>query len=181
MEIEHIGELDHVPGDEGMALECTGLEELGDGKVNTDYRWEIALAVDFVTWDAADRIVGLHTAKSANCTVAMLDMDSHMEAAADTAAKVMVAVVMFAMSQSQETSLEQGMPFVVEAVALCWRLVATHSTIGARLQTVEITVVAFAYTAEENSATVAGLTQASPAVVLVMIAILEPGDVELLL
>ncbi len=118
-----------------MVLACTDLEELGDGKVDTDYSWEIAPAVDFVTWDAGDRIVGLHVVKSANCTVAMPDTDMHMEAAADTAAKVTAKVVMFALSQSQsqKTSLEQGMPFVVDAVGLCWKLVAAHLTTGAML------------------------------------------------
>ena len=62
MEIGHTEEFDHVPVDEGMAPECIDLGELGDGKVDTDYSWEVALAVDFVTWDAGDRIVGLHTA-----------------------------------------------------------------------------------------------------------------------
>ncbi len=133
MEIEHIGEFDHVPVDEGMALECTDLEELGDGKVDTDYNWEIALAADFVTWDAGDRIVGSHTAKSANCTVAMLDTDRHMGAGADTAAKVTATVVMFAMGPSQKTSLEQEMSFVVDAVALCLRSVAAHLMTGAML------------------------------------------------
>lgn len=63
--------------------------------------------------------MGSHTATSASCIVAMLDRDSHTEAAADTAGKVMATVVMPAMRQCQKISLEQGMSFVVEAVALC--------------------------------------------------------------
>ena len=51
--------------------------------------------------------------------MAMLDRDSHMEAAADTVGKVMATAVMLAMRQCQKNSLELGMSFVVEAVALC--------------------------------------------------------------
>lgn len=49
MEIGHMEEFDHVPVDEGMALECIDSPELGDGKVDTGYSWRGALAVDFVT------------------------------------------------------------------------------------------------------------------------------------
>jgi hypothetical protein len=75
----------------------------------------------------------------ASCTAAMLDMDSHMMTPAGMEVMATVAVVMFvvalrqAIFVEQKTSLEEE-----EAEALCWRLVAMHSTTGVMLWMAEV-------------------------------------------
>ncbi len=128
MEIEDTEEVDQAWVAEDMALDHIDLEELGDDMVGIGCKPVLGQVVYSVVWTGGDRIAGLHTESLADCTAAMLDMDNHMATAAGTEVRVMAAMAMFAKPQGRKTSFEQEMPLEAGAEALCWIVVAVHST-----------------------------------------------------
>jgi hypothetical protein len=114
----------------------------------------------------------------ASCIAAMLDMDSHMVTAAGMEVMATVAMVMFVVALRQEIFVEQKTSLEEEAEALCWRLVAMHSTTGVMLWMAKVEAAGWMDTEEESLAVVAGFARRYHQMVLAKLAVLESTAVD---